>query len=540
MRGGDLYDVVVVGCGPVGAAAANLFGAAGLRTLVLEAAGPPALEPRAIHFDFEIMRILQSIGVAEDLAPNLGTPDGSVQIGADGGLIRHLRMGGDPTQLGWNSSYMFYQPELEAALRTRLEHRANVDLRLETQVDTLAAEGGSVTVRATDLAGGAALSFRARYALACDGASSPTRKTLGITLKSYEFEEPWIVIDANVEGDLTYPGYRGMPPGVDLRRNSLMICDPARPATVIPGRRGHRRWEFMLLPGESDAAMSRPEAIAELLEPWTRSARVEVVRSAVYRFRGLVATAWRKGRIFLGGDAAHQSPPFYGQGLGHGIRDAANLAWKLGLVVSGRAPDELLDTYEAERRPQVESVIAASIASGRYICTLDAEAAQARDLRMRAEMARGPLEVFSVIPPLSGGLQPAPGERFIQPLVRRGAEDVRLDDVTGGGFVLLSGAAAPLARFTDDLKRFWRGIGGRSFSLDPHPTDGSEALGDACGHLARWLAARGASGAIIRPDFYVHSLFLDDGEVDAVAALCSVLGWTGDGASRTASAHQAS
>jgi 2-polyprenyl-6-methoxyphenol hydroxylase-like FAD-dependent oxidoreductase len=172
---------------------------------------------------------------------------------------------------------------------------------------------------------------RARYVIACDGARSAVRKALGVRLDDLDFEEPWLVVDAEVDGPIVFPAFDGVPDGANLQQLSVMLCDPRRPATIVPGRGSHRRWEFMLLPGEDDVAMMRPEAVQALVAPWVEGSAYRIVRAATYRFHGLVAERWQVGRVFLAGDAAHQTPPFFGQGMCHGLRDVSNLAWKLAL-----------------------------------------------------------------------------------------------------------------------------------------------------------------------------------------------------------------
>ena len=167
-----------------------------------------------------------------------------------------------------------------------------------------------------------------------------------------------------------------------------MLCDPARPATLVPGRGNHRRWEFMLLPGEDDSAMMQPERVKALIAPYVKDLSHRVIRAATYRFHGLVAERWQLSRVFLSGDAAHQTPPFFGQGMCHGIRDVANLAWKLSAVLRGGAAPALLDTYQSEREPHVRAVIAAAIAAGRYICERDPATARKRDETLRAAMGK--------------------------------------------------------------------------------------------------------------------------------------------------------
>ena len=224
--------------------------------------------------------------------------------------------------------------------------------------------------------------------IACDGARSPTRESLGIELDDLLFEESWLVVDANVTGPISFPAIASLPAGADPQQLSVMTCDPRRPATIVPGRGAHRRWEFMLLPGESETAIVEPAAIEALIGPWLRGCEYDIVRTATYRFNARVAKQWRQGPVFLAGDAAHQTPPFFGQGMCHGLRDASNLSFKLDLVLRGLADDSVLDTYQPEREPQVRHVIGAAVAAGRYICELDPAKAAERDETLRRRLAK--------------------------------------------------------------------------------------------------------------------------------------------------------
>lgn len=473
-----MFDVAIIGCGPVGAFAANLLGKSGLSVLVIEKEADPYPLPRAVHLDHEMMRLFQSAGVIDRLAPHMRDTQGHLHIGADHGVIRYMGTVGRPRAFGWSNDYFFYQPELEAHLREALAAYPNVDLRFGLGFEGLEQTAGGVTLHLT---GG--VSAAARYVVACDGSRSAVRKALGIALDDLDFEEPWLVVDAEVDGPVQFPDLWGVPPEADLQTLSVMVCDPKRPTTIVPGRGNHRRWEFMLLPGEDDQLMMEPDTVAALVAPYLTGVPHRIVRAATYRFHGLIAECWRQGGVFLAGDAAHQTPPFFGQGMCHGLRDAANLAWKLERVVNQGAPDSLLDTYQPERDPHVRAVISAAVAAGRYICMLDPQAAAQRDAKMR-EAARSaqPGTAADLIPAISTGIVASgtagAGERFIQPRVG----DRLLDDVTGDGWRLYTRA---IASAPDDVT--------------VHLAD---ALGDG-GEVSAWLDARGAQAVLLRPDHYV-------------------------------------
>lgn len=485
------YDVVIIGCGPVGGLAANLLGKAGVKTLVVERVAEPHPLPRAVHIDHEVMRLFQSAGLADRLAPMMRETQGHMHIGADGGVIRYMGTAGRPRPFGWSGDYFFYQPELEAVLRDGLDRFPEVDLRLGVECLGVEQDGREVRVRLAD-AEGESRTVAARWVIACDGASSPTRKALGVALDDLDFEEPWLVVDVEVDGPLVFPGFHHVPEGADLQQLSIMLCDPSRPATIVPGRGNHRRWEFMLLPGEDETSMDAA-AIEALVAPWVGEAPSRIVRAATYRFHGLIAERWKVGRVFLAGDAAHQTPPFFGQGMCHGMRDVANLAWKLEKVLSGAAPDGLMDGYQGEREPQVRSVIASAVEAGRYICMLDPARAAERDAGMRARIGDPVRTAADLITPIRGLTTDSAGagKRFIQPRVGLDGRELMLDDATGGGLLLLSRGDDP--RLASDLVQPL-GILERRLEHD---------LKDVSGDLGRWLDDHQADAVLLRPDFYV-------------------------------------
>ncbi len=497
------YDVIVVGCGPVGAYAANLFGRAGLRTLVLDRDTAPYALPRAVHLDHEMVRLLADIGVWDRVQDQMLAADGHLHIGADGGMIRYLSAVDGPKPFGHANDYFFYQPELEAALRAGLARFETVTLRLGAEVTGVTQTDDRATVVLQD---GEALT--ADWVIGCDGARSAVRKSIGIALNDLYFEEPWLVIDAEVDGPIAFPPFRGVPDEANLQRLSVMLCDPARPATIVPGRGNHRRWEFMLLPGESDADMARPETAEALVAPWVAGAPCRIIRAATYRFHGLVADRWRLGRVFLAGDAAHQTPPFFGQGMCHGLRDASNLGWKLALVQRGAAVARLLDTYQTERDPQVRHVISRAIEVGRTICILDPDKAAQRDAEVRSQT--GMRTAAELIAPIRSDIvAPGAGERFINPRLATRF----LDEATGGGWVLLHKGDLRLAPGAQTLLE---ALGAKRFDIG--------ALTDPEGHLSAWFAARGATAALIRPDFYLAAAGDGPGLSRAIRAMGDAMG----------------
>ncbi len=348
----------------------------------------------------------------------------------------------------------------------------------------------------------------ARFLLAADGASSLVRSHHGIRLLDQGFDEAWMVIDVMCERQLGNAG------------ESEMFCDPGRPATRIPGPGHHHRWEFMLLPGETPDSIQQPEAIAELLAPWVTTDEVQILRAAVYTFHALVAERWREGRVFLVGDAAHQTPVFLGQGLCHGIRDVHNLIWKISAMTDGYPSQELLDSFEAERRPHVETIITMAVNAGRDICLLDPVAAAERDARMRSAATSGKLPgtTFQGMPPLSGGLftRGGAGTLFPQPTVQtRTGQTGLMDDLVGAApcVVATPGPSEAIAGLAATL-------GAQLVTVTDEPMTQYIAAPAA---LADWMQAQGGDIAVIRPDRYVHAITSDvDEAADALKELCAM------------------
>ena len=500
-----MWDLLVLGCGPVGALAGNLAGQAGLATVVVDRAPRVFDLPRAIHFDAHIMRILQDVGLAAAVLEHLRVWRRSTFYGADGQPIRVHDWPAERT-FGWDAHYLFYQPTLEGVLRSGLDRFPGVDLRLGVEALELTQYDDHVEVVVRDVATGRVERLAARYVLGADGATSFARTSSGITLTDGGFDEPWLVVDLRCQNEIGLPN------------ESEMFCDPARPSTRVPGPGDHHRWEFMLLPGETPQQAARPEFLRALLAPWVRPEEVQLIRASVYRFHSLVARPWRRDRVFLAGDAAHQTPPFLGQGMCHGMRDVHNLVTKLAAVQAGGPADLLLDSYEAERRPHVERIIDMAVAAGREICLLDPLAARERDDRMRRAAARNelPQTTFQGMPPLSGGLfpdTPGAGELFPQPRVRAcGRPAALLDDAVGPGVLLVSRGLAPLPEVAALGRRC--SVPVAVVGAGPAAREGVFLVED--GVADPWFDRVGVRCAVLRPDRYVAATACTLAEAEAL------------------------
>lgn len=464
-------DVLVVGLGPVGAALAALLARRGVKVIAIDRDTEIYPLPRAVHFDHEIMRLFQHLGIAEAVSRHAQeAPDYEFRNTA-GQLLARLQPAPE-TPSGWASGYMFHQPSLERALRDLLAGADSANILLGCRCDGLTQDAFGVTAAVTgpDGAGG----IRARFVVGCDGASSVVRSAIGGGLFDYAFDEPWLVVDAVAKAGCRLP---------DI---NLQLCDPERPTTCVLGGPGRHRWEFMLLPDETPEDMLADDRIAALIAAWD-CGPVRIERKAVYRFHGLVANCWRAGRLLLAGDAAHQTPPFAGQGLCAGLRDAANLAWKLEAVIAG-ADESLLDSYQAEREPHVRAFIELAIGMGRVVCTRDRDAAAVRDAEMLARMQSGAPALAPLIPPpftigclLSGSA--AAGTVFPQPCVGEADRRSRMDDVLGDAPCLITR----------------RAVGGATTDVQVLPID-SLQLAPFRTRLEAWLDEHGSDAVLIRPD----------------------------------------
>ena len=505
------FDVVIVGLGPVGAVAANIAGLLGLKTLVLERTDHAYLKPRAIVFDAEIMRIFASIGLAERIAKASRALGGSIYLGADRRPIRTFRARQPAHAKAWYPSNLFYQPELESTLRDGLNRFSNVTVSLKHELVALRDFGGWSTLNVIAHGSSQSLEIRARSVLACDGASSTVRKLLQIPLDDIGFEERWLVVDTFVNGPMRWPSTHAIPEEVQRGEYSLMLCDPARPSTLIPGVGRHRRWEYMLLPGEHDDDVVGSDWLRRQLSQWIDPQDVEIVRSTVYRFRALIAQRWRINNIFLLGDAAHQTPPFYGQGMCHGIRDAAQLMWKLDLVLNNVSPAKLLDSYQEEREPHVREIVAASVAAGAQVCILDPEAAVARDKEFRRiehERRNAPVAITDVVPPIRAGIiDPKSGGMRLPELAVETGNGHQLDDMIAGRFTLLT-RCEEAGNLPASLAAGWQKIAGQTVRVGA-VNDSDCSVHDAAGDVSHWLEQRQAYCAIVRPDRYVYAMPCD-------------------------------
>ncbi|MBY0440277.1 MAG: bifunctional 3-(3-hydroxy-phenyl)propionate/3-hydroxycinnamic acid hydroxylase [Burkholderiales bacterium] len=493
----ERVDVLIVGYGPAGAVAATLLGQAGVRVRVVDRAHEIYPKPRAFALDHEIMRVFQQLGIADALAPHTAPFLPSEYYGVDGTLIKRLATVEPPWPLAWTPSLVFNQPALEATLRERVSALPSVAVTLGDELVAFNESVDGVRARLRDDAGHEH-SVEAGWLIGCDGASSTVRRLCGIGQEDLGFDEPWLVVDLRVASG-------GAP---RLPGTCVQYCEPERPATFLIGTGTHRRFEIALRADEDPKAMERPERVMALLERWLAPGEAELWRAASYRFHALVAERWQStgaGRVLLAGDAAHQQPPFLGQGMCQAIRDVANLCWKLERVIRGRSSPALLATYERERRPHVRALTTLIKGIGGIVSERDPQRARARDAKLIAE-AGGTIRTQprqDLIPPLHDGLlSPEPhaarGTLFPQPWVSTADGMRRLDDAAGGGLRVVTDHRIDAARLA--AHPALQALGAR------HVAIGAGAIAERDGVAAAWFERHGCAAAIVRPDHYVYSV----------------------------------
>ena len=400
------------------------------------------------------MRIFQSAGLAEKVAAVVRASSRGMHFvnGEDSTLM--IRRGIDgPGPHGWAGNWYFHQPILEGVLREGLTPFPNVRVHLGHEVASV-----------DDL--------DARYVVGCDGARSLVRQAIGSKHLDLGLHQPWLVVDLLC--DPASPRVKALPD------YTVQLCDPARPMTVVNVGGDRRRWEIMLMPGDDPARLTEPDVFWPMMTRWLGPDDARLERAAVYTFHSVVQEGWRKGRLLLAGDSCHQTPPFLGQGMCAGMRDAANLAWKLAAIVKNGVSDTLLDTYESERLPHVRTFIDLAVRLGAVLQETDRDAAAARDHRFEAGVEMFDFPQPQLGPGCRADAPPPVGTIFPQPRLAGGR---LMDEVIGQRFAIL-GDAALLAGF-ESAAVLLPGVG------------------------MEWLAGHGARAVVLRPDRYIFCLAND-------------------------------
>ena len=518
-------DVVVIGAGPTGLTLANLLADWGIRVTVVEKRSSTGDEPRAISVTDETLRVMAQIGIMDRLAPQMLLDTGARYFGRHDQLLAEVHPG--TPVLGQPRKSQFDQPIMEQLLHHAARTRTNITLRFSTEALALADHGESVTVAVADAAGPDTI--QARWVVACDGGRSPTRHHLRIALDGSTQVEKWIVLD--LLNDTHHEHF------------SEFHCDGKRPHVIVPVGGGRCRYEFMLLPGEDATAMTSRSAIAELLRPYRAVAPAEIRRAAVYVAQQRVAQTYRRERILLAGDAAHLMPPFAGQGLNAGIRDAANLAWKLATCIHGSGTSALIDTYQRERRPHAVQMIKLSHRIGQIVMTTDSRITPIRDAAITAlsvlptvkdwivgmRFVRPPHLtqgcVVAASPALPTAAAALVGRSLPQPEVQTtDATTTPLDKVLGTGWALITLGGHPPRHGTPP----WPGLTPRQIFIHRGVGSAPSRAGvvsvvDSSGVFTELAAGTESVMLLIRPDRYVAAAFRPQEAADVTAALAPYL-----------------
>jgi len=495
-------DIAIVGAGPVGTLLAILLGKAGKRVTLVERWPTIYDRPRAVTMDHEVARILATFGIDSD-------NDSAIEYHEELYYWKNADL--EDLQLvdwksvspsGWRVTYWFNQPELEERLHGIAAGIPSIQLLRGWEAMSLSDDQDGVTVglqETTELVGpdGKQQNLRASYVIGSDGANSFVREQLGINTidKGYFFD--WLILDMVPRGD-----YKVSPA-------QWQLCDPARPTTLVPGGPGRRRWEFMVKPDESVEEIAKPESAWKLLEPWGLNPdNATLERSAVYRFQARWAEQWRIGRCMIAGDAAHLMPPFAGEGMCAGFRDAVGLAWRLNAIVDGILGDAVLDSYVSERIHHARHYIDFSQQLGNIICISDPAEAAERDRAMKADLAaRNHEPITGDLVHLGPGVwcedTPAAGELSTQGVVEANGVRDRFDQAVGIGWMVIGLEVDPGAALTKVQRSALLRLGGRTVKIGA-PGAGCDVI-DSEGTYATWMTSIDAKYIILRPDFYVAS-----------------------------------
>jgi 3-(3-hydroxy-phenyl)propionate hydroxylase len=479
------FDVAIIGYGPTGAAAANLLGQAGLKVVVIDREAEVYANARAISTDEEVLRVFQSVGLDERLQRDM-LPDRPAAF-VDAAGAPFIEMTIKPRGAGHPPQQFLYQPAMDHVIRDGVKRFPNVEVLLEHECLRVLNKGESVELLVADLRTDAFKRLHASYVIAADGGSSPTRGLLGIGYSGKTYAERWVVIDTKVLEEW------------DAHDRLRFHCNPSRPTVDCPTPLGHHRWEYPARTDEDERDLLCDEEIWKVLgDQGITRAHVEVLRAVIYSHHVRVADRWRVGRVFLAGDAAHAMPPWIGQGMSAGVRDAANLCWKLAAVIKGHAPDSLLDSYQTERKPHVTEVTRRAVIVGRVICERNRVVAAIRNhgLRMLSRLpgSHTAYQKLMWIPDAryANGFFAADGGKAVgwqipQPLIT-GADGakVRLDDALGGDWAVV---------YTDALPS----------GAEAWTRSGATALRVTEPSLVSWLQRKKASAVVVRPDGFIYA-----------------------------------
>ena len=506
-------DVAVLGAGPTGLTIANLLGQAGVSVVLIERNASTVGEPRAVSIDDESLRTMQATGLVGEVLKDVAQDYGSYYYSARG--TRFLAVAPSSRDYGFPKRNAFSQPVLEATLSKGLDRYRNIETLFSHDCETIIEDAEGVELSLTN-ADGRAVTVRATYLVGSDGARSMARKHVGTTFDGSTYKQRWLIVDlASTRERL---------------RQTRIMCDPSRPFITLPGPRGIRRYEFLLHDHENVGSITSDEAIHRLLAAHGPDADQPVVRRQVYTFHARIADRWNSERVYLAGDAAHLSPPFAGQGMNSGMRDAHNIAWKLASVVKGELGPGLLKSYQAERLPHAAALIQLAVRSGEVMVPSS---------RLHAWLVQSAFRISSLIPSVQAYFaqmkyKPKPhytngfvsaddeqlnmaGRMVLQPMVEtEGGQHLPLDDLLGSGFRLIA-FGDDAQRVLEEARGHWMGIDvGSPLAILPSTTlpdresaADIEVVRELNGLMGAAMPAGRTVLMLIRPDRYVAAATTD-------------------------------
>ena len=513
-----MNDIIIVGAGPVGIFAALLLERRGLSVELYERWPTFYPLPRACGVDHEILRQLQGVGLTEAMAPLLDPVIGTDKTYEflDRNFETLLKIDWNrPGASGWAQMNMFYQPDFELTMLRRLQASCDVRIHHGRALVSLSQAEDHVALEFAETdKPEARTTAKARYVIGADGARSTVRDLLGIKPIDLGFAYDWLVVDVVPHEERAWKPY------------VIQYCNPERPTTLVGSGPGRRRWEFMRLPGESVDELNTAATAWKLLAPWKIAPdNATLERHTVYTFRGSWADQWQKGRVMLAGDAAHLMPPFLGQGLCAGMRDALALAWRLGAVLRGGASADLLESYGPERREHVVEIIRQAVEIGRLICMLDPAAVAERDAQMRAAMKDPRLGLKPPPEPRLGyggayrNEDPGSGYLSVQGRVRFEGREGLFDDVVAPGWQLLVRSGKGSFVLDEEARAVLRQIGAVAADFGP----AGDTL-DLDGTYRAWFDRLGVDAVLVRPDLYIFGSSSLSGVTDLLKAARTMLG----------------
>ncbi|WP_163969669.1 bifunctional 3-(3-hydroxy-phenyl)propionate/3-hydroxycinnamic acid hydroxylase MhpA [Oceanobacillus halotolerans] len=515
------YDVAIIGYGPIGKLVASLLGQKGWKVGVFEKYTTPYGLPRAVKYDHEVTRALQTV-IPDDEIKQVSQKvhDYYEWCNADRKTLLKIDWSQDGIS-GWPADMFFNQADLEVIMDKACKKYPTVDIHLGYEAVYLTEQTDQVSLILKQREDKQeTIQVNAKYVIGCDGANSFVRDNMEHTTTDLGFYSNFLITDIIPKEDMEFDPM------------NLQVCDPERPTTVVSGGPGRRRWEFMLLPGETMEEFNKEEVAWEMLKSWNitpENATLE--RYTVYTFKARWVEEWRKGRLMLAGDAAHLTPPFMGQGMSSGIRDAKNIAWKLDLVLNGLADEALLDTYTDERKPHMKKLIDAAIYLGKMICVTDLEEAKKRD----EAFLSGNVPEFPEFPIITDGVifkddngegKNGAGEVSLQAVVNYQGKVGLFDNVVGKSWTVIGLDHNPKTGLSGEQIRFMQQIGAQFVQISANQENLPDSVaGDVEGKYSEYFSKNGFKSIVVRPDYYLFGGATTDEElsvmVDSLSNLLS-------------------